>query len=68
MSDKHIINTESGEWLHPSGTDLLFAFIQSDWSRSNKEKVIKAYNQTLNLFPEIQMRVKEISSKDVVNG
>ena len=60
--------TDSGEWLHPAGSDFLFAFIDASLPDDVKLSIRTAYTQALQLPNKIKAEVKSTSGQDVVNG
>lgn len=60
--------TDSGEWLHPAGSDFLFAYLDASLPDDVKLSIRTAYTQALQLPNKIKAEVKSTSGQDVVNG
>ena len=60
--------TDSGDWLHPAGSDFLFAFVDKSWSSEEKIAVAQAYKTGLTLPNQIKKAVKDTSGDQVVAG
>lgn len=60
--------TDAGEWLHPAGSDFVFAYIDSSWADDVKASMRAAYIDALQMPNKIKAEVKQTSGQDVVNG
>lgn len=60
--------TDTGEWLHPAGSDLVFAFIDASWADDVKASVRASYIDALQMPNLIKAQVKATSGQDVLNG
>ena len=69
MSNTYLVTvTEDGDWLHPAGSDFLFAFIDKSLPDDVKLSMREAYKEALQLPNLIKAQVKATASQDVVNG
>jgi hypothetical protein len=60
--------TDDGEWLHPAGSDFLFAYLSKDLPDDVKLALRSAFTDALQLPNKIKAEVKATSGQDVVNG
>jgi hypothetical protein len=63
-----VTSTDAGDWLHPAGSDFLFAYIDSKWSSEEKIAVASAFKTGLTLPNKIKKAVLDTSGQDVVKG
>jgi hypothetical protein len=63
-----VTQTDDGDWLHPAGSDFLFAFIDKSWPDDVKLSVRGAFTQALQMPNMIKAEVKATSGQEVLNG
>ncbi|WP_452221304.1 hypothetical protein [Lacinutrix salivirga] len=63
-----VLVTEKGSWLHPAGSNFLFAYIDKTWDANTVAAVKKAYEDALLMSSKIKKAVLDTSGQTVVNG
>lgn len=60
--------TDEGTWMHSTGSDFVFAYVDKSWDQDLKNQVAAAFKAALKIPATIKEAVKTTSGQDVVNG